>query len=46
MKTAVRNSLAYFFRSLPYFKGKYRLGSVLVPLLTNNQCVSLLSVIT
>ncbi len=35
MKLAVRNSLATFFRTLPYFPGKYRLGPKLIPLLTN-----------
>ncbi|MDM9383295.1 FkbM family methyltransferase [Chlorogloeopsis sp. ULAP01] len=35
MKTIVRDSLAYFSRSLPYFKGKYRLGTALVPRMTN-----------
>jgi len=35
MKVAIRNSLAEFFRALPYFKGKYRLGPALIPLLTN-----------
>ncbi|WP_353932498.1 FkbM family methyltransferase [Okeanomitos corallinicola TIOX110] len=37
MKTALRDSLASFCRSVPYFKGKYRLASALVPLLTNYQ---------
>ncbi|MDJ0733710.1 MAG: FkbM family methyltransferase [Nostocaceae cyanobacterium] len=35
MKLTVRNSLAAFFRTLPYFPGKYRLGPKLIPLLTN-----------
>ncbi len=35
MKIATRNLLAYFFRSLPYFKGKNRLGTALIPLMTN-----------
>ena len=35
MKTAIRNSLAYFFRTLPDFKGKLRLGPAIVPLMTN-----------
>ena len=34
MKVAIRNSLAAFFRYLPYFKGKYRLGPTLIPLLS------------
>lgn len=34
MKVALRNSLAAFFRYFPYFKGKYRLGPTLIPLLT------------
>jgi len=37
IKVAIRNSLGTFFRSLPYFKGKYRLGPALIPLLTNYQ---------
>ncbi|WGV29221.1 FkbM family methyltransferase [Halotia branconii] len=37
MKVALRNSLAYFLRSLPYFRGKYRLSTALVPLMTNYQ---------
>jgi FkbM family methyltransferase len=37
MKIALRNSLAYCSRSLPYFKGKYRLGTALIPLMTNNE---------
>lgn len=37
MKIALRNSLAYFSRSLPYFKGKYRLGTALIPLTTNHE---------
>ena len=37
IKLAIRNSLGAFFRSLPYFKGKYRLGPILIPLLTNYQ---------
>jgi FkbM family methyltransferase len=35
MKTAIRNSLAYFFRTLPDFKGKLRLGPAILPLMTN-----------
>lgn len=37
-KVVIRDSLAAFFRSLPYFKGKYRLGPILIPLLTRDQC--------
>ncbi|MEH2136370.1 FkbM family methyltransferase [Nostoc sp.] len=37
MKLALRNSIAYILRSLPYFKGKYKLSKVLIPLMTNYQ---------
>ena len=35
MKLAIRNSLATLFRAFPYFRGKYKLGPALIPLLTN-----------
>jgi len=35
MKRNIRDSLAYCCRLLPYFKGKYRIGPAVIPLLTN-----------
>lgn len=35
MKRNIRDSLAYCCRSLPYFKGKYRIGPAVIPRLTN-----------
>ncbi|MBD1858320.1 MULTISPECIES: FkbM family methyltransferase [Leptolyngbya] len=37
LRSIVRNSIAAPLRALPYFRGKYRLASALIPLLTDYQ---------
>lgn len=37
LRSIVRNSIAAPLRALPYFRGKYRLAPVLIPLLTDYQ---------